>query len=198
MEVLRIKRKDVKGGGGVIEKAFLFAYYAHGEQVRKDGKPYIVHPVEVAMELARNGADEELICAGYLHDTIEDAYMTPEQLEKAFTPRVAALVMADTEDKTQDWEERKQRALDDLRKGSRAHQMLMCADKLSNLRSIREELEEQGEAVWSRFKRGREQQAWLFGQTVEVLSPLTGLPMYEELKNLTGEIFCDNKKEMEL
>ena len=83
----------------MIEKAFLFAYRAHGEQKRKDGKPYIVHPVEVAMELARNGASEELICAGFLHDTIEDASITRQQLEEAFTPYVAELVAEDSEDK---------------------------------------------------------------------------------------------------
>lgn len=178
----------------MIEKAFLFAYRAHGEQKRKDGKPYIVHPVEVAMELARNGASEELICAGFLHDTIEDASITREQLEKAFTPYVAELVAEDSEDKEKSWEERKMAALDDLRRGSRDHQMLMCADKLANLRGIYTGLAEEGETVWNRFKRGREKQAWLFFETVEALSPLAGLPMYEELKWLTNAVFG---KEME-
>ena len=80
-----------------INKAFLFALYAHGEQKRKDGLPYIIHPVEVGMELARNGADEALICAGLLHDTIEDAYITPEQLRAAFDEEVAELVLAITD-----------------------------------------------------------------------------------------------------
>lgn len=173
----------------MIEKAFLFAYRAHGEQKRKDGKPYIVHPVEVAMELARNGASEELICAGFLHDTIEDASITRKQLEEAFTPYVAELVAEDSEDKEKSWEERKLAALDDLRRGSRDHQMLMCADKLANLRGIYTGLAEEGEAVWNRFKRGREKQAWLFFETVDALSPLAGLPMYEELKRLTNAIF---------
>lgn len=175
----------------MIEKAFLFAYHAHDGQKRKDGKPYIVHPVEVAMELARNGASEELICAGFLHDTIEDAAITREQLEEAFTPYVAELVAEDSEDKEKSWEERKTAALDDLRRGSRDHQMLMCADKLANLRGLHIGLIEDGETVWNRFKRGREKQAWLFRETVDALSPLAGLSMYEELKRLTDEIFPD-------
>lgn len=178
----------------MIEKAFLFAYHAHDGQKRKDGKPYIVHPVEVAMELARNGASEELICAGFLHDTIEDAEITREQLEKAFTPYVAELVAEDSEDKEKSWEERKLAALDDLRQGSRDHQMLMCADKLANLRGIHTGLAEEGDAVWNRFKRGREKQAWLFCETVGALSPLAGLPMYEELKQLTDEIFPSSRE----
>lgn len=173
----------------MINKAFLFALYAHGEQKRKDGLPYIVHPVEVAMELARNGASEELICAGFLHDTIEDAFITPEQLEKAFGPKVAELVNEDSEDKTQTWEERKQSMLDSLRDGSREHQMLMCADKLSNLRSIHESLPEEGDEVWKRFKRGRDKQEWLFKETAKALESLAGLPMYEELTQLIHEIF---------
>jgi (p)ppGpp synthase/HD superfamily hydrolase len=160
--------------------------------VRKDGMPYIVHPVEVAMELARNGADEEVICAGYLHDTIEDAYITPEQLQKAFTPKVASLVFMDSEDKSKSWEERKKAALKDLEtSGNRDYQMLMCADKLANLRSVRDGLSEVGEDAWKRFKRGKESQAWLFREMVRALSALEGLPMYEELKRLTAEIFGD-------
>ncbi len=174
----------------MITKAFLFAMYAHGEQERKDGLPYIMHPVEVAMELARNGADEELICAGFLHDTIEDAFITRDQLVTAFTDKIADLVVADSENKEDTWEQRKTAALEALRlPGDRDHKMLMCADKLSNLRSLHEGLETDGEAVWNRFKRGREKQAWLFRETVQALAPLEGLPMYEELKELTNEIF---------
>lgn len=175
----------------MITKAFLFAMYAHGEQERKDGLPYIMHPVEVAMELARNGADEELICAGFLHDTIEDAFITRDQLVTAFTGKIADLVVADSENKEDTWEQRKTAALEALRlPGDRDHKMLMCADKLSNLRSLHEGLETDGEAVWSRFKRGREKQEWLFRETVRALAPLEGLPMYEELKQLTDEVFA--------
>lgn len=180
----------------MITKAFLFALYAHGEQTRKDGLPYIVHPVEVATELARNGASEALICAGFLHDTIEDAFITAEQLEKAFGSEVAALVAGDSEDKTQSWEQRKQSALDAIRAGTREHQMLLCADKLANLRSIRDGLRKEGEAVWQRFKRGRERQAWLYRETVAALAPLMGLPMYEELKTLTDAIFTQKKEDI--
>ena len=184
----------------MIMRAFLFAMYAHGEQTRKDGLPYIVHPVEVAMELARNGADEDLICAGFLHDTIEDAFITREQLATAFTDEIADLVAADSENKADTWEQRKTAALEVLRlPGDRSHKMLMCADKLSNLRSLHEGLKADGEAVWSRFKRGREKQEWLFRETVQALAPLEGLPMYEELKRLTSEVFdAEERKDKSL
>ena len=174
-----------------INRAFLFALYAHGEQRRKDGLPYIVHPFEVGMILARNGADEALVCAGLLHDTIEDAYITPEQLRAAFDEEVAELVLEDSEDKSKNWEERKTAAIRSRYTGSCSHRMLMCADKLANLRSIRDRLAEEGDAVWSRFSRGKDKQAWLFRETAKALSPLEGLPMYEELKELTRAIFLD-------
>ena len=180
----------------LVRKALLFALFAHGEQKRKDGRPYIYHPVEVAMDLARSGADDTLIAAGYLHDTIEDAFITREQLEAAFNKEIADLVDRDSEDKTKSWEERKQTMLDELRKpGDRSRKMLMCADKLSNLRSIKEGLDESGEESWKRYKRGRDKQAWLYRETVDALSSLEGLPMYEELKSLTEEIFDDKKEQ---
>ena len=51
----------------MINEAFLFSLNIHKEQFRKDGAPYISHPVETALILAQNGADDLLICAGLLH-----------------------------------------------------------------------------------------------------------------------------------
>lgn len=66
----------------MIEKAFLFANEVHAGQTRKDGKAYISHPTMVAMELAKNGADDNLICAGLLHDVLEDTDVDEETLKK--------------------------------------------------------------------------------------------------------------------
>ncbi len=174
----------------MIKKALLFAQRVHGNQVRKDGTPYISHPVEVAIELARNGADENLICAGLLHDTIEDAHVTKSQLEESFNRDIADLVAEDSEDKTKTWEERKCASLQQLyRPGDCRHKMLMCADRLSNLRSLYQFLQKNGETAWTVFNRGRAQQAWLYTETVKALSSLSGLPMYEELRKLTNLVF---------
>ena len=75
----------------MVDRAFLFALKVHGGQTRKDGKPYITHPFLVAMELAKNGANDELICAGLLHDTIEDGGVTPEELKREFSEEVLRL-----------------------------------------------------------------------------------------------------------
>lgn len=177
----------------MLTEAFMFAYKAHEGQYRKiGGLPYIVHPVEVALELARNGADEKLIAAGYLHDTIEDAGITKEEIEAAFGREIADIIAYDSEDKTKSWEERKSKMLENLsRPGELDYKMLICADKLSNLRSMYDELQKKGDEIWSGFNRGKDKQAWLAYETVKALSPLGGMPMYEELKQLSEKIFKD-------
>ena len=174
----------------MIKKAILFSLNSHGTQFRKDGTPYISHPIEVAIELARNGGNENLICAGLLHDTVEDAGITEEQLKSEFNCEIAHLVSVDSEDKSKSWEERKTVFLNLLgRPGDIDHKMLVCADKLSNLRSLSDELTKSGDKVWSRFKRGKDLQKWLAVETVRALAPLDDMPMYTELKQLTDEIF---------
>ena len=94
-----------------VNRAFLFALKVHGGQTRKDGKPYITHPFSVAMELAKNGASDELICAGLLHDTIEDGGVSPDELKREFGGEVLRLVLFDTENKRLSWKERKDATL---------------------------------------------------------------------------------------
>lgn len=64
-----------------ISKAIELAYEAHLGQVDKGGKPYILHPMTVAMTLATNGYDENTIVSGLLHDVVEDTPYTLEDLK---------------------------------------------------------------------------------------------------------------------
>lgn len=173
----------------MLEKAFLFALKVHGGQTRKDGKPYITHPFSVATELAKNGANDDLICAGLLHDTIEDGGVKPEELKREFSEEVLRLVLFDTENKELSWKERKDATLHALENCDRECAMLICADKLSNIRDLAEGLKAEGEAVWNKFKYGRDRQEWLFREYVEVLSRLADLKMYVELKQSVETVF---------
>lgn len=177
----------------MIATAFLFAMKAHEGQVRKDGRAYLVHPVEVAMELAKNGADDATICAGLLHDTIEDTSVTEEQLRQTFPEEITSLVLQDSEDKNLSWEERKTISLNLLQspETSKEYKMLMCADKLVNLKSIQEEMKKNGDAVFLKFKRGKDKQAWLYRELVRALKDLADLKMYQELKTATEDVFKD-------
>ena len=76
----------------IISKAYQKARTLHKEQLRKDGTPYISHPVEVALILAKLDFDENVICGALLHDTIEDCGYTPEQMKKDFNSVIFELV----------------------------------------------------------------------------------------------------------
>lgn len=75
-----------------IEKAYEIAKAAHGNQRRKSGEPYIIHPLSVAIILAELEMDKETIIAGILHDVVEDTSVTDEELKKEFGNEVALLV----------------------------------------------------------------------------------------------------------
>lgn len=80
----------------LIRKAYIFSREAHCTQIRKEGIPYIYHPLAVADILADMKLDSATIAAGLLHDTVEDAEMTLEDISDMFSPEVAFLVDAVT------------------------------------------------------------------------------------------------------
>ncbi len=76
----------------VIDKAFAVAKECHGEQRRRSGEPYIIHPIAVADILVDLGMDWQSIVAALLHDVVEDTEYTIEQLKAEFGGEVAVLV----------------------------------------------------------------------------------------------------------
>ncbi|HEX4520597.1 MAG TPA: HD domain-containing protein [Gaiellaceae bacterium] len=157
-----------------IFEALTFAVEAHGAdlQVRKGTRfPYVIHPIRVADTLQLFEADDEVVIAGLLHDTIEDAGITADEIESRFGARVALIVVGASEpDKGASWKDRKQHTIDYLRDEA-DHDTLMvaAADKLDNARSIRETLERFGEEkTWARFNEGRREQHWYYRGLAEV------------------------------
>ena len=75
-----------------IAGAYHFAYGAHGNQARKSGEPYIMHPVSVAIILAKLKQDTSTICAALLHDVIEDTKYTYNDIAEHFGDEVALIV----------------------------------------------------------------------------------------------------------
>ena len=76
----------------LISKAYNFAKDLHKDQLRKDGTPYISHPVEVAITLANLGFDENVVSAALLHDVVEDCDCTLETITYEFNKKVAEMV----------------------------------------------------------------------------------------------------------
>lgn len=76
----------------IVKKAYSFAKMFHEGQYRESGEAYITHPLNVAYILAELHADRDTICAGLLHDTLEDTIATKEEIIKEFNSEIANLV----------------------------------------------------------------------------------------------------------
>jgi guanosine-3',5'-bis(diphosphate) 3'-pyrophosphohydrolase len=123
-----------------VLKAAHFAAEKHSGQRRKGAtaEPYINHPLEVA-ELVSGALavpDTNLVIAALLHDTIEDAGVTKEELAQAFGADVAELVAELTDDKSLPRAERKRLQVVNAPKKSVRAAVVKIADKMSNLRGI--------------------------------------------------------------
>src|SRR3954465_12661346 len=76
----------------LVTKAYEFSLQAHKDQKRYSGDPYTVHTTEVGFYLAEAGLDTQTVCAGLLHDTVEDAGVKPKDIEDIFGSEVRLLV----------------------------------------------------------------------------------------------------------
>jgi (p)ppGpp synthase/HD superfamily hydrolase len=149
----------------MLYDAIELAARAHHKQVRKGTEmPYIVHPLAVAGLLIRAGSPEPMVIAALLHDVVEDTPVTVEEIKSNFGREVAELVMALSEpDKKASWEARKAHTIEYLGKRATDDALLVAlADKLDNIRAIREGLQNDGEMFWERFNRPREKQRWYY------------------------------------
>ena len=153
-----------------VFKAIEFAAKAHYGQFRKGTKlPYILHPLGVAKILIEHDCSEEIVVAGILHDTVEDTSVTLREINENFGVRVAELVEALSEpDKSDSWENRKQHTIDYLKVAPIDVLLISCADKLHNIRAIREDHARYGEVLWSRFNSPKKKQKWYYQSLAEV------------------------------
>ena len=81
-----------KKGWDTIYQAYLYANELHKKQKRESGEAYITHPLAVCYILATMHADTDTLCAGLLHDVLEDTKATLKDIEVRFNPTVAYLV----------------------------------------------------------------------------------------------------------
>ncbi len=175
----------------MIRKAADFAAKAHENVFRKGSSlPYIIHPREVAAIAAVMTGDPEVIAAAYLHDVIEDAGVTYDELQERFGKRVADLVLAESEDKRKTWLERKQTTVDRLRVAAREEKLIAFGDKLSNLRSTAEDYLVFGDQIWNKFRqKEKKMQEWYYRSVYESFAEFKEYPFYEEYRLLLDMVF---------
>ena len=91
-EIIDLLPSQNKEDTALIVKAYNFTQSAHAGQKRMNGDPYFTHALATGKNLATFGMDAHTISAGLLHDTIEDADVSPEKIEKDFGKEILFLV----------------------------------------------------------------------------------------------------------
>ena len=126
----------------LIDKAVEYANAKHKYQKRKDGSPYIIHPLAVAQVVAEIGLDMDAILAALLHDCIEDTDASHEDIEKIFGTTVAELVEGVTKLTRADFTSSEQAQMENLRKMFMAMSkdirvvLIKISDRLHNMRTM--------------------------------------------------------------
>lgn len=177
----------------ITDKAKEFATMAHAGQIRKSepDKPMIIHPIAVAEMLAEYGCDDETICAGYLHDVVEDTKYTIEDIEDNFGKIIADLVQTASEpDKSLSWEIRKQHTINEIRTKPLKNKLIVVADKIHNINSLIKTIKIKGLETFNYFKRGPDDQLWYFENVYEslVYNEDPNAPIFLRLRKVLDEL----------
>ena len=182
----------------LVSEAIAFAVRAHdGMRRKKSEAPYILHPMEAAVIVSTMTDDQNLIAAAVLHDVVEDAGITIEEIEEKFGRRVRELVESETEDKRADlppestWRIRKEESLAVLKNTDDiAVLMVWLGDKLANMRAIYRDFKAEGVSMWQRFnQKDVNEQAWYYRSIVKLTERLSDTSAWLEYKMLTELVF---------
>ena len=125
-----------------IDRAVAYAREKHKDQKRKDGSPYVIHPLAVAEIVAELGLDEETILGALLHDCIEDTDASFDEIAKLFGQTCAELVEGVTKLTRANFSSNEQEQMENLRKMFMAMSkdlrvvLIKISDRLHNMRTM--------------------------------------------------------------
>ena len=178
--VERVKRYNPSADEALLNRAYVYAMMAHGNQKRASGDLFFGHPLEVAAILTDLKLDDATIAAAVLHDTVEDTQATLEEINKSFGPQIGALVDGLTKIKRLDLVSKRAAQGENFRKLLLAIAddvrvlLVKLADRLHNMRTLQ---------FMPPEKRKR-----IAEETLEIYAPLAGRmgiqEMREELEDL--------------
>ena len=140
--VERVKAYNPDTDEDLLNRAYVYAMKAHGEQTRASGDPYFSHPLEVAAILTDLKLDDATIVAALLHDTIEDTEATRAEIDQVFGHEIGALVEGLTKLKRLELVSREAKQAENLRKLLLAIAndirvlLVKLADRLHNMRTL--------------------------------------------------------------
>ncbi|MCC6748319.1 MAG: bifunctional (p)ppGpp synthetase/guanosine-3',5'-bis(diphosphate) 3'-pyrophosphohydrolase [Deltaproteobacteria bacterium] len=140
--VAKVKRYNANADEDLLKRAYAFGARVHEGQLRKSGDPYFVHPVAVASLIADLKLDVPSICAGLLHDTVEDTDTTVEDIRRQFSDEIAFLVDGVTKLGKIPWTTKEERQAENFRKMLVAMAkdirviLIKLADRTDNMRTL--------------------------------------------------------------
>ncbi len=164
--VERVLSYNPRADEGLLNRAYVYAMKAHGNQLRASGDPYFSHPLEVAAILTSLKLDDATIVAALLHDVIEDTEITKAEIDKIFGAEIGQLVEGLTKIKKLDLVSKKAEQAENFRKLLIAIStdirvlLVKLADRLHNMRTLEHSKPE------SRRRKSEE--------TLDIYAPLAG------------------------
>ena len=181
----RVKAYNPHTDEALLNRAYVYAMRAHGNQMRASGAPYMSHPLEVAAILTELKLDDATIVAALLHDTIEDTETTREEIDRIFGADIGQLVDGLTKIQKLDLVSKKAAQAENLRKLLLAIAddvrvlLIKLADRLHNMRTLQ---------FMPEAKRAR-----IAEETLDIYAPLAGRmgmqDLREELESLAFRHF---------
>ena len=179
--VERVKRYNPSADEALLNRAYVYAMMAHGNQKRASGDLFFGHPLEVAAILTELKLDDATIAAAVLHDTVEDTEATLDEINRTFGPQIGSLVDGLTKIKRLDLVSKRAAQGENFRKLLLAIAddvrvlLVKLADRLHNMRTLQ---------FMPPEKRKR-----IAEETLEIYAPLAGRmgiqEMREELEDLS-------------
>src|SRR6478752_2306139 len=171
----RVRRYNPNTDEALLNRAYVYAMKAHGEQTRASGDPYFSHPLEVAAIVTDLKLDDATIAAALLHDTIEDTETTRAEIDSLFGHDIGVLVDGLTKLKKLDLVTKEAKQAENLRKLLLAIAddvrvlLVKLADRLHNMRTLSHMPPE---------KRVR-----IAAETLDIYAPLAGRMGMQELRD---------------
>src|SRR4051812_8398436 len=178
--VERVRSYNPDTDEALLNRAYVYAMMAHGEQTRASGDPYFSHPLEVAAILTDLKLDDATIVAALLHDTIEDTEATRAEIDNMFGHEIGALVEGLTKLKRLELVSREAKQAENLRKLLLAIAddvrvlLIKLADRLHNMRTL--------EFVPPASRRR------IAEETLDIYAPLAGRMGMQEMREELEEL----------
>src|SRR4051812_10659177 len=165
--VERVKDYDPDADEALLNRAYVYAMRAHGKQFRASGDPYFSHPLEVAAILTELKLDVPTIVTALLHDTVEDTYVTLEDVRENFGEEIGGLVDGVTKLSQLELFSERTKQAENFRKLMLAMSndirvlLVKLADRLHNMRTLR-------------FIEKPEKRERIAQETLDIYAPLAG------------------------